>query len=157
LGYHVYIFRTDAGTRQPITGEEVQRAIVPMAGRLEVFPGAKELWLYQPELGDESEILVLDDGELWAKSPGETFIALMIELAGHLGARVRGEELETYRSLDDVHIHPDDQAEWNLAHPPEPRRLVRSRGLRAVLYGLGMCAVITLVFSAIVRLYWHFA
>jgi hypothetical protein len=130
MGYHVTILRTGAGIRQPITEDEVRRAIVPMAGRFEIFPGTEEFSLYQPALGDASEILVLSDGELWTKSPGEPFVELMIELAAYLGARVRGEELETYRSLEEVYIHPDDQAEWDLAHPPEPRRWSLSRVVR---------------------------
>jgi hypothetical protein len=138
MGYHVTILRTGAGIRQAITEDEVRRAIVPMAGRFGIFPGTEEFWLYQPALGDASEILVLSDGELWTKSPGEPFVELMIELAGYLGARVRGDELETYRSLEEVYIHPDDQAEWDLAHPPEPRtrslsRVVRERAWRFVV------------------------
>lgn len=158
MGYHVYILRTK-GIRQPISEAEVRRAIVPMAGRFEVFPHGEEFWLYQPALGEESEILILDkdEGELWAKTPGETFTALMIELAGYLGARVRGEELETYLSLDDVYIHPDDQAEWDLAYSPEARRLTRSRAARQTRHRLAMCALIAVVLSAIVLLLRHFA
>lgn len=140
MGYHVTILRTEAGRQQPITEDEVRRAIVPMAGRFEVFSGTKQFWLHQPALGDDSEILVLSDGELWAKTPGEPFVALMIELAGYLGARVRGDEWETYRSVDDTYLHPDDeverdlahtrrdgQAESGLVHSPGPRREARWR------------------------------
>lgn len=121
MGYHVTILRTAAGIGQPITEDEVRRAIVPMAGRFEVYPGTDEFWLHQPALGDASEILVLSDGELWAKTPGEPFVALMIELATYLGARVRGDEGETYRSVDDTYLHPDDQTERDMAQPPGPR------------------------------------
>ncbi len=136
MGYHVTILRTEAGIRQPITEDEVRRAIVPMAGRFEIFPGTKEFWLHQPALGDESEILVVEDDELWAKNPSDRFLELMIELAGYLGARVRGDEWETYRSLDDTYIHPDDQAEWDQAHPPEPRRWIKSRVAREMAWRL---------------------
>ncbi|WP_139232641.1 hypothetical protein [Duganella sp. CF458] len=65
--------------------------------------------VYQPARGDESEIMLLEDGELWAKNPSEEFLGLMIELAGLLGARARGDEFETYRSLDETYHHPDDR------------------------------------------------
>jgi len=159
MGYHVTILRTEAGIQRQITEDEVRRAIVPMAGRLEVYPDTNEFWLYQPALGEKSEILILDkdEGELWAKTPGETFTALMIELAGYLGARVRGEELETYRSLDDVYIHSDDQAEWDLAYSPEARKSTRSRAAGQTRHRLAMCALIAVVLSAIVLLLRHFA
>ncbi len=32
----------------------------------------------------------------------------MIELSKKIGARVRGDELETYKSLEEVYTHPDD-------------------------------------------------
>lgn len=118
MGYHVTILRTEAGVRLPITEDEVRRAIVPMAGRLDIIPDAKDWCVGQPELGAESEALWMDDGELWAKNPSEPFVALMIELAGYLGARVRGDEGETYRSLEDVYIHPDDKAAADTAHAP---------------------------------------
>lgn len=109
MGYHVTILRTKAGQPDPITRDEVVRALAPMGGRLAVDhdqPGAMQL--VEPSKGDQSELLFMDDGELWAKTPSDAFVALMIELADRLGARVRGDEFETYRALDDVYVHADD-------------------------------------------------
>ncbi len=109
MGYHVAIVRTDAGQAVPITRDELVRALPAMNARLDWYQ-ARTPWteLYEPAKGDASELLLFEDGELWAKTPSDTFIALMIELADLLGARVRGDELETYRTLDDVYRHPDD-------------------------------------------------
>lgn len=152
MGYHVTILRTEAGVRQPITEDEVRSAIVPMAGRLEIIPGAKEWCLGQPGLGDDSEALWLDDGELWTKNPSEPFVALMIELAGYLGARVRGDEGETYRSLDDVYIHPDDKADLHAADAPGP---VNARIAWGTWWRRGVLGFVIIV--AAVQVYRHLA
>lgn len=157
MGYHVSILRTASGGMQPISEEEVRHAIVRMDGRLDIMPGKPEFFLYRPELGEDSEILLLDDGELWAKNPGEPFLQLMIELAGHLGARVRGDELETYRSLEEVYVHPDDQAEWDAAHPPEPRRWIKSRAMREALLPPAVAVAIGLAIYGVVMLYRRLA
>jgi hypothetical protein len=49
---------------------------------------------------------------------------------------VRGDEFETYRTLDDTFIHPDDQAERN-----HVRVTVRGLRLRARLRALAFHAV----------------
>ncbi len=53
----------------------------------------------------------LENGELWAKTPGTDALQLMIDLADRLGARVRGDEFETYRSVDDSYFDSSDRAE----------------------------------------------
>lgn len=123
MGYHVHILRTESGQVRSITKDEVLRAIMPMAGRLAVMPDKPELWLYQPALGEESEIVAFDDsdGVLWAASPSDPLLALMIELAAYLNARVRGDELETYLSLDETYVHPDDQALYEASRPKRQR------------------------------------
>lgn len=118
MGYHIRILRTASGKAVPIGEAEVRQAVTRMAGRLEIMPGNPEFWLYQPALGEESEIVIVEHGELWAKNPSDALLALMIELAGYLNARVRGEELETYRTVDETYIHPDDQ---ELAEQYRPR------------------------------------
>lgn len=109
MGYHVTILRTKAGRPDPISPDEVVRALASMGGRLAVDPDVPQaMQLVEPAKGELSELLFMDDGELWAKSPSDGFVALMIELADLLGARVRGDEFETYRAYDDVYVHPDD-------------------------------------------------
>jgi hypothetical protein len=155
MGYHVHILRTESGQPRPITQDEVRQAIEPMAGRLEIVPDKPEFWLYQPALGEESEIVVFDDsgGELWATNPSDPLLELMIELAGYLGARVRGDEYETYRSLDDTYIHPDDQALRNANYPPAQRGFMGSPFVREMGGRLAISAGVAFVALTIVYLY----
>ncbi len=106
MGYHISILRAAS---DPIGLEEVTQAISRMSGRLAFDQDAQpDPLICRPEQGDASEIMLLEDGELWAKNPSVEFLRLMIELAGLLGARVRGDELETYRTPDETYQHPDD-------------------------------------------------
>ena len=106
MGYHISILRTPS---DPIRMEALVQAIDRMSGRLAFDQDAQpDPQVYQPGKGDESEIMLLEDGELWARNPSEEFLRLMIELAGLLGARVRGDELETYRTPEETYHHPDD-------------------------------------------------
>jgi hypothetical protein len=52
--------------------------------------------------------LTWQDGEIWTQNPDDDTFQLMIELAQALGARVRGDELETYRSVSETYSHPED-------------------------------------------------
>lgn len=109
MGYHVTILRTIDGQLHPLSREEIHAALDGMEGRLAAeHSDGGELRLFRPAQGRASEIMVLQDGELWAKNPGKTFLALMLELAAKLEARVRGDELETYRTPDMTYAHPDD-------------------------------------------------
>lgn len=100
MGYHVTIVRA-----LPITREEV-------------IGIARELgeWNYDPEqdalvsLHDSPEAAALwfSDGEIWTKNPNEENITKMISIAEKLKARVRGDEMETYRSATETYIHPED-------------------------------------------------
>ena len=122
MGYHVKIVRTVSGQARPITRDELERALGAMQGRLVFDAGQSSgTQLYEPAKGDASEILIFDSGELWASTPSDPFLSLMIELADLLGARVRGDELETYRTLDDVYQHPDDAALRRDAGPAPAR------------------------------------
>lgn len=54
------------------------------------------------------------------EQPQYCLLELMIELAGYLGARARGDELETCRTVDDCSIHPDDRELAAQYPPPRP-------------------------------------
>lgn len=126
-----------------------------MAGRLEPLPHKQALWLHQPALGEESGIVVFDDsdGELWANNPSDPLLSLMIELAGHLKARVRGDEYETCRSLDDTYVHPHDQVLRAAAFPPARGGALGSPFVREMGGRLAVAAGIALVTVTIVHLY----
>lgn len=148
MGYHVTIVRTSNGQAVPITRDELARALPAMNGRLDLSPG-RPPWsaLCQPGKGDAGELLFFDDGELWAKTPGDEFVALMIELADLLGARVRGDELETYRTLEDVYQHPDDHALRRAAGPGRARPAAW-REWKARLKVSGIAVVIGALYAA---------
>ena len=106
MGYHVTILRTVNGTLDPITPTQVQRATASIHG------WGFHLARYEASFfeGEEEVItLWLDEGELWAKNPSDEGLAAMIKLAAALNGRVRGDEFETYRGVDDVYDHPDDK------------------------------------------------
>jgi hypothetical protein len=112
MGYHVAIVRTRDGKAAPLSEEEVRA----LAG---IFPGAR---IEPPSLKGAALDLVVQDagagqfrwllqgGELWTSDPEDEEIEKMIQAAAALGARVRGDEWETYRSAAETFVHPDDRA-----------------------------------------------
>jgi hypothetical protein len=102
MGYHVTLLRTRGNASLPIREDEIERAAATLPG-----------WRYDRAgrtLHGEGELqLWFQDGELWTKNPDDGALERMIALAGVLGARVRGDEGETYRSPDDAYAHPDDE------------------------------------------------
>lgn len=105
MGYHVAILRTNEKQLVPITLQEV----ADIAARV---PGwsydAGQQALLATDNGDDSLALWLSDGELWTSNPDAESLRKMLALAERLGGRVRGDELETYRSPDEAYLHPDD-------------------------------------------------
>lgn len=117
MGYHCTIVRTSAGQQHPIDEAELREAVGRPGGRLAVEVKGDGLLVCQPQLGDESEAMFFDDGELWTTSPSESFFGLMNELATHLDARVRGDEGESNTADGREYIHPDDCPQ----HRADPR------------------------------------
>jgi hypothetical protein len=112
MGYHLTMLRTTGAASTPISEADVRAALPAMGGRLAAVGGSAPIELVDPGRGDTSAILIHDAGagELWSSTPDPEFVALMLELAGLLGARVRGDEYETYRTPDQTYPHPDDAA-----------------------------------------------
>ena len=109
MSYHVSIIRTNAGRPEPIAQEEVVKAIANDKAFAIV---EKQDELMEIELVDKAgagKVLVWQDGEIWTKNPDPETLQAMLELAKLLKARVRGDEFETYRTVDDTFIHPDDK------------------------------------------------
>jgi hypothetical protein len=138
MGYHVAIVRTRDGKAAPLSEEEVRA----LAG---VFPGAR---IEPPSLKGAALDLVVRDagagqfrwllqgGELWTSDPEDEEIESMIQAAAALGARVRGDEWETYRSASETFVHPDDRAQAD-------RRQAGAAGLdrrRAVMLAIKIAA-----------------
>jgi hypothetical protein len=106
MGYHLSILRTAEGRKQPIRRDELASVVAARAD-LQLEEGPRRS-LIRTGAGPEP-VLVYQDGEIWARDPARATVELMLELASVLGARVRGDELETYRTPDDTFTHPDDR------------------------------------------------
>lgn len=74
-------------------------------------------------------------------------LVLLLELAGLLHARVRGDELETYRTADETYVHPDDRAELAAVKraTSDILRQARARRLRRDAILIGVFLLICLV------------
>lgn len=144
MGYHIEILRTSRDGENQISFEEAARAASAIGG-WEVTPGSQELSLL---VGDQDYLtLWISEGRLWTKNPSDYGLAAMLELAKQLGARVRGDELETYRTVNENYLHPDD-AEEKAAAEKEGYELVRRvKRRRLVLHGciFGTFAVLGLL------------
>lgn len=120
MGYHLTILRTERGKPKPITREELAAAVPKLAG-----------WEFAPEpdvltynADDEPPLWLQyhpDDGELWMKAGVENCteegFKPLLALAAALSARLRGDEMETYRTFNDSYTHPDDEAELAAFRP----------------------------------------
>ena len=104
MSYLVSILRTDRRGSIPITLDEAIAAARSIAGWRHVEQDAS----FHRQRDDGSFVLWHKDGELWAKTPDAWELDAMIELAGALDARVRGDEFETYETGERSYAHPDD-------------------------------------------------
>jgi hypothetical protein len=109
MGYHVTILRTGNGEQIPITKDEIVNAIRG-SSKFQASNDANGEPIIEIDTGTNPNPCVWhSDGELWTKNPDEATLNGMCELASLLGARVRGDEFETYRSASDFYYHPDDE------------------------------------------------
>jgi hypothetical protein len=145
MSYHVTILRTNGERIIPITKEEV-------VGLAKAFPEWKydvdQDALVPVDESDEAPALWFSDGELWTKNPSNDTVTSMLRLAAHLGARVRGDELETYRTATESFLHPDD-AEAKAESNAEGRALIRRTRLKqwtfnAILLGSFILVIVLL-------------
>jgi hypothetical protein len=153
MGYSVAIIRTAAGRRQRFSAEEIEAA----AARL---PG----WRYDPaaqtlerQAGSDEAGFWLDVGplELEAKEPTEAQIGLMIELSRSLSARVRGDDLETYRTPTETYAHTDDdQLRRATALPVAGRRSATTAQRVADYIKIGALLLLAINFLAYVLHGW---
>jgi hypothetical protein len=145
VSYHVTILRTKGKQSIPITAEEVL-ALAAAFPQWEYDAGQNAL--VSRESSETDPALWFSDGELWTKNPSEDTLSTMLEFAAHIGARVRGDELETYRTPTESYLHPDD-AEAKSASEAHTGMLIgrtrlKSIALRAAV--VGAFALIALLF-----------
>jgi hypothetical protein len=111
MGYHLTILRTSQGIIDPISSEEV-RGLADRLDGAQIEPCSLkdgELNLVILRNGRLAYRFVLQSGKLWAKNPEDDEIQVLIDIASQLGARVRGDEFETFRTPTDTYVHPDDK------------------------------------------------
>lgn len=117
MAYHVEILRSQNGKRVPITRSDVDSLMTLVPGTRVTQSNLKdaEVELVVPTNDNESFRLTLQHGTLWAKNPVDSEIQAMIDIGNRLGARVRGDEFETFRTANETFVHPDDREELELA------------------------------------------
>lgn len=124
MGYNVTIIRTVAGRRQDIPPQDLAAALSTVSG----WKYERNTGTLEREAGEEKGFwLDVTSRELEAKEPTEPQIALMIELANALSARVRGDDLETYRTPTETYVHVDDERLRRSAVLPGKQNPTRSQ------------------------------
>jgi len=105
MGYHLTIIRSSNGKLE-IIGLQEARSAAEKSGlwKFEQNPPGFSL-----ETANGVSRLFFSHGELWVKSPEPWEIDFLVKLANDLGARVRGDEYETYLSRIETYLHPDDK------------------------------------------------
>lgn len=131
MGYHVSILRrTRDGQLHPITKSEIESLIESLPGS-SIHPDVRNkniLNIVISKGGKEVSWLTFNnEGELWAKNPEEAEIQVMIDIASQLGARVRGDDFETYISPSKTYFDKNDLNEKEKAEA-ESVELLRSAG-----------------------------
>ena len=139
MSYHVTILRTKEGTRIPISRGEIE-SVIASRKDLQAKPGRDgELYITPLAADHPGPTLIWEGGEIWSRNPDDATLALMLELAAAMGARVRGDELETYRTVDETYQHPDDRAEIEAAQREARENVRRTRrrqwALNAAIFG----------------------
>lgn len=111
MGSHITIVRTQAGRSWPITTDEVEAALQRLHSPYVLAPDARaDARVHDPTRAGEADVMFLQVGELWVSNPSRQLLGMMIELARVLEARVRNDDFETYRTVFETYIHPDDAA-----------------------------------------------
>lgn len=147
MGYHIAILRTKDGLLDHISTDELSGLVETLPGS-RIYPDTRNKKVLNVVIsldGKDSLKLAYQNGVLWGKNPGDVEIQLMIEIAGKLGARVRGDELETYRTVTDVYIHPDDKAEFERFQAQSRTLINRTKRRRMIWLAIKATAIVILL------------
>lgn len=112
MGYHIQIIRSGQKDTA-ISEEEVESVVGGRFGFTIVRDDSGTISDTYKEIDGDNFVLSYAPPErLWAKPPTEAELQLMLDIAKVLGnnARVRGDEFETYETIDKTYTHPDDAA-----------------------------------------------
>jgi hypothetical protein len=106
MGYHLRILRS-AG-EPAITPQEFAAAVRATPSLVLDDDGFSARFIQNKET---RATIFFHDGEVWTNMAEEDVLQGMIFLAHSLNARVRGDYGESYRSLTETYVHPDDAAD----------------------------------------------
>jgi hypothetical protein len=95
MSYHVAILRSSGRIPVAISLIEAQAAAEALGGW--TYTDSLPTFVFEAE--GRCTSLWYQDGELWTKDPDFWTFGTMLQFANDLGARVRGDEYETYRTL----------------------------------------------------------
>lgn len=106
MGYHLRILR---GTAEPdITQQEFAAAVRAIPSLVLDDDGCSARFIRD---GSLRSTIFLSDGEAWTNTAEENVLEVMLLLAKPLKARVRGDNNESYQSVSETYVHPDDVEE----------------------------------------------
>jgi hypothetical protein len=118
MGYDVSILKTASGRRQRFSEQD----FIALTTKFPEWSYDSSSQTLLKQTGEEEGFwLDLSPLELTAKEPNKTQVQLMIEIAQALGGRVRGDDLETYRTPTETFNHPDDEKLRRFAGPLGPK------------------------------------
>jgi hypothetical protein len=103
MGYHLRVLR---GTAEPEISQQEFAAAVRATPSLVLDDDECSARFIRD--GDLRSTIFLSDGEAWTNTAEEDVLEVMLLLAKSLKARVRGDNNESYRSVSETYIHPDD-------------------------------------------------
>ncbi len=147
MGYHVEILRSGRAD-SAIHEDEIEAVIGEKFGfRIERDGAGAIVRMHKKTANGEMVLVYEPPAALWIKDPDRAALQLMIEIAGALrkGARVRGDEYETYLTIDQTYTHPHDAEHFRLKASPAPLKTLDWRELLRkvprVLLLLALCYV----------------
>ncbi|MEH6435602.1 hypothetical protein [Massilia sp. DD77] len=135
MGYHLTILRSTSDGVVPISLGEAKLAASGLGWRFDDSPPCFTRTA-------DADICTVwhQDGELWTSSPDEAHLPHLILLAEVLGARLRGDEFETYDSSGGTYFHPHDVIlEREAVAASEALLGPMRRGPRLIRKGIVLC------------------
>jgi hypothetical protein len=152
MGYHVNILRGKEPELSPILKSEIEELVKHFPDLRIERPISKsaELDLVISKDGADISRFTLQDGKIWTKNPDEIGIQAMINIAKYLGARVRGDEFETYESLDNTYIHPEDRDEARFAQEKSAAYLTQHNRTKTIWWIIKVVSLLMLIIGIII-------
>ncbi|RYY73345.1 MAG: hypothetical protein EOO52_18260 [Gammaproteobacteria bacterium] len=152
MSYHIQILRKRNGKLDSILKSEIEKLVKQMPNFRIESPSlsSAELDLIMLKNGVDKYRLTLQNGQLWAKNPDEVLIQAMIDMSKYLGARVRGDNLETYESLGVTYIHADDNLEFHSGQKTSDFYLKRHKRIKSFWWFVRFFLVLMFLLSVFI-------